>query len=613
MKELSEIIKLLPELGVTGILIVILILIVLEPTRAEKLKALLFLPTFRFFRWGSKQYLGAKVGGTVTEFLKHYIGHSLSSTVAPRIQIRWVSSISDSVLTEDGTVILCMEDSNDQTKNILTATRLVLPAIICPTLRSNIDKCLGAAIDLTVLQKLSDGLGKYARPLFQRHFLAPEVDSEKRIADLFTKLVEIDSKGLFVFIFMEELNLLGERLFHKADLTNKTTEIERFLEFLLTIARRDPGENIETSYASNEFKVGIIFLAKTAKALSRGIVPYLKAVDFNISHGCDSIYLVGFLPSSKTFHRTIDALNSDNRVFIEKQTQVRITSDPYGNFINDHMDLALARVIRYVSDATFQERVEAAAIREGMRADGVLLDVLQDSCVIDIRNLRCNLKRIEASWNHLSSCTEVFSPNENISVIVKHIDIEKGQIEVSRRLPEDDPWQKISPPEPGSTLEIVFFQREGKFFFGKYAQLIEVTVPVEELTWLGADAVRDEDFIGSTANVQIINVDAEQHMIFASIRLLESNPWPEIHKRYPKNTELRGVVCQVNNDYVIVKLQDGLVGHIPAESMRKAGFEFADFENSVVTGQGLDVVVTKVFLGEKKRIRLDLKRNLEIA
>lgn len=57
-------------------------------------------------------------------------------------------------------------------------------------------------------------------------------------------------------------------------------------------------------------------------------------------------------------------------------------------------------------------------------------------------------------------------------------------------------------------------------------------------------------------------------------------------------------------------MTEELTGIIPKEAMIKAGYEYADFKNTVIPDQGLDVVVTKVFLG-KRRIRLDLRRNIE--
>jgi hypothetical protein len=42
--------------------------------------------------------------------------------------------------------------------------------------------------------------------------------------------------------------------------------------------------------------------------------------------------------------------------------------------------------------------------------------------------------------------------------------------------------------------------------------------------------------------------------------------------------------------------------------MEKGGFEYFDFQNTLVPGQGPDLVATHVFINRKK-IRLDLQRN----
>jgi hypothetical protein len=603
-----EIVKLALQYGLPGVLLLILVLIVMKPTRAEELKALILQPTFRFFRWGSKQYLGAKVGGTVTDFLRHYLSRALPHVVSPQVQIRWVSSAADPIFSEDGSLILCLEDTNDQTRNILTATRVALPLLVCSTVRSRISRPVQSAIDLTLLQRLAENLGRHAKPLFQRYFLEPELEAEERVAELFRKLVELDSKGIFVFIFLEELNLLGERCYREADLTDKTGEVERFLEFLLRVARRDLGQEIELEYVSREFKVGIVMVAKTAKAQAQGIVPYLKAIDYEIAHDCESIYLMGFQPSATIFARLMDALDADQRVAVEKRRRTRITPDMKSN-LSDHLELALVRVIRFLSDATFQERVAASGITEGLVTNAHVLDQVEDRCIVDVRGLRCTLRRSECSWRHVDSCSDVVSIHDQLKILVKKIDAERSEIDVTLRLPEDDPWRHVQPPESGDIVEIEITGRAGNKFFGLYKKTIEITVPVEEMSWLGAEAVNTDEFIGATERVLVIGKDDEQHVITASLRLTQENPWPQIHKRYPKNTRLRGVVCDVNGQYVLVKLEDGLVGHIPRESMVKAGYEFADYEESVVVGQGLDVVVTKIFL-EKKKIRLDLERNL---
>ena len=65
----------------------------------------------------------------------------------------------------------------------------------------------------------------------------------------------------------------------------------------------------------------------------------------------------------------------------------------------------------------------------------------------------------------------------------------------------------------------------------------------------------------------------------------------------------------MTENFVRVKIDGGYIGIIPRESLEKAGFEYANYKENIVVGQGIEVVVTKVFLS-KKKIRLDLKRNL---
>jgi ribosomal protein S1 len=94
-----------------------------------------------------------------------------------------------------------------------------------------------------------------------------------------------------------------------------------------------------------------------------------------------------------------------------------------------------------------------------------------------------------------------------------------------------------------------------------------------------------------------------------SVRRTVEDPWPEIHRALPPGTELHGSVSEVNENCVRVALPNGLQGIVPRDRMQQAGFEYADYTKNVVIGQGLDVVVTKVFLS-KRKIRLDLKRNV---
>ena len=331
-EQAAEWIDLVLKYGISGFLVIVIFLLVQKPDRAEKLKVLILVPLFRLFKWGSRQYLASKVGSATTEFFNSHVTRFIPSIPDVKVRIKWVSSASDPVLSEDGTVILRLEETNDQTRNILSAALVALPQVVCATLRSNIQQYAEAAIDLTILRKLAERLGRHAKPVFQRYFLEPEIESSQKTADLFGRLVEIDEQGIFVPIFLEELNILGETIYASADTNDKTESINAFLEFLLTVARREIGEEIDLNHFSEDFSVGIMLIAKTWKAATEGIVPFLTHIDVRLRKGCESIYVVAFPQSVAFVKRITSAVDAEQRLSVVGRTKVTAKSpdgDPH--------------------------------------------------------------------------------------------------------------------------------------------------------------------------------------------------------------------------------------------------------------------------------------------
>jgi small subunit ribosomal protein S1 len=609
MNDINKILEFIWDKGLIAILLIALLLIIHNPDRADKLKELFFLPVFHFFKRGSKQYMAAKVGYTATEFLKRHIRNEFKSMPDVKIKINWVKSPSDPVLSRDGTLVLRLRETDDQTRNVLVATKVALPHLVCPTLRPYIKQHASVAIDLAVLRKLADGLGKHAYPIFQRYFLSPAVDENGEIRSLFTKLVELDSSGTFVFVFLEELNALGETLYSTGETDDKTEEIMAFLEFLLKEARRGVSEEITLRFVSKEFNVGIILLAKTWKASSQGVAPYLRRMDENVKLGCDSIYVIAFPPAFEFFSRLVSSAEGDDRISLIKVSQVRAM--PKEEYLTPNKKLALFHRNPMFSDASFQEKVKAAGLTEGSLIEGTVLDVSDTMALLDVQGINAVIHKRECSWFTVSRCSEFLAMNEKKQFIIKSIDVSRGMLELTNRLPELDPWKSQKLPRIGDVIEVTMAQCNGLSYFGRYAENIEIIVPRAELSWLETVAPEETSLLGTQKRVFIYEKDDEQHTLKGSIRQVEEDPWPKIHARLLMGTELRGIVLEVSPNFVRVELPGGLRGVIPRESMFQAGFEYADFEKTLVKGQGLDVVVTKVFVA-KRRIRLDLKRNVTI-
>lgn len=600
--------ELVAEYGLYAILLIVLVLIIHDPDRAEKLNALILKPFFRFFKWGSRQYLASEVGSTSTEFFKRHVNQLLPSSPDVKIKIKWVKSVSDPVLSDDGTLILRITETNDQSRNVLAATQLALPKVVCPTIRPNLEGEFSTAVDLTLLRKLSEKLGRHARPVFQKYFLEPGIGENRRTEELFGELVELDNQGIFVPIFIEELNLLGESLYALGDSTDKTAAINSFLQYLLNLARRDIGEYTVLGHISSEFSVGIVLLAITHKALTKGVAPYIGRINDYLVRGCDSIYLIAFHHKPTFLQRILKSIEGDERVSLVKFNKVD-TKISAKKPCDGEINIALLRRNPLLSETTFDEKLLVSGIKEGDVVEGTVIDVSQDLALLDVTGFNGIITRHECSWQRVLTCEDVLSKDYTHQFVIKSINREKNSLILSLRFPDKDPWQSEKLPKVGDVIDVEFFAVIGYQYIGRYEDDIEIYLPFTEVFWIGPHNAEKDDLTGTSQKVIVYEKSEEKRELKGSIRQLDEDPWPQIHKSLPKGTELRTAVIDFSEQSVRVSLPGGLEGYIPNEAMMRGGFEYADYETSLVKGQGLDVVVKKVFL-VKRKIRLDLRRNV---
>jgi predicted RNA-binding protein with RPS1 domain len=606
MVDYNAVLEFVKEKGWISIPILILILVIHNPDRAEKLKELFFLPFFRVFKLGSRQYMASKVSYTCTEFIKRNITKHIPSIQSVKVRIKWVRSPSDPVMQKDGTLVLCMRETSDQSRNILSATQVALPQVVCSTLRPRVSTEASASIDLVLLQRLAEGLGRHSKPVFQKYFLGPILDDSQTIRGLFQELVELDGSGSFITIFLEELNLLGETLFSSGDTSDKTEAFHELLRFLLREARRKDQQEIPLEHISSEFNIGIILLAKSEKALSRGLQPYLQAIDQNVKLGRDSIYVIAFPHAFGLMERLLDAVDGDERLLLSKVCKIKTSSK------NIHprqpKQIALLRRNPMFSDTSFKEKVVAANIRKACEVEGYVLDVSQEVALVDIMGINATIRRAACAWHTVLDCCDILTQGHKYKFLVASIDEDKEILKISLRLPKEDPWRTSEPPNVGNKIEVTVVEKKAKSLIASYGDF-EIIIPVEEVSWLVYQNIEDLNILDTKQTVVVTFRDDATRILRGSIRQMEVNPWPQIQKTLPTGTKLRGTVKNVTPYSIIVELPGNLYGFLPKKAIVIAGYDYDDFKATAKEGQGLDVIVRGVSFA-KRRVNLNVKRKL---
>lgn len=585
---------------ISTFLSILLFLIVQDPNRAFKLKSLILTPFFKLFRWFKRAYVANEVAHNInTFFSKELAGQTVN------VKINWVKNSEDPIF-QSGNLIILMKKEEDQTRNILTATKYALPQVICPIFRHHIKSTFVSAIDLTLLQKLADKLGNHGKFVFKKYFLNPELETDAEINSILIKLLKIDRYGIFTTIFLNELDHAGEGLYADSNLTDRSAELITFINFLYTISEREIGEEIELVNLSDIFKVSVILLAKSQVASKRGLIPYLRRLNINLEKGTNSIYIIAFPQAFNFLNKFIEVIDGNQRVTLEKQFSTKESSYSVNK---TSINIALLRRNQIYTNESFVKKIQASEIVIGKLVQGTVIDCSRDEALISFLGIDGTIKKQECSWLSFINCNDILEVGAVREFIVKKIDTNSGNISLSLKVAENDPWKLITVPNVNENIELKIITYD--FFNLKclYENLLEINIPVNEISWHSPNEEDKENLLNKVITAKVIKITPEDRIIECSIRQLEKDPWPKIHETLKTDTEFNGKVCEVNEHFVRVKIDNGLIGKIPKESLIQAGHEYANYRENLVTGQGIDVVVTKVFLN-KRWIRLELKRNL---
>lgn len=612
LEILKEILQILKDMGlsfplVIGALVILALFgLVVYADNLEKFKRLLIQPFYRFRRWFARAYISKSVGLPLTNFVNMEILPFIDNPEHKKIRVKFsfVRNVDD-IRQKKNKLVIRLKEDIDQDRNILTAANIAIPRFICPLVRPNIDPNLSKAIDLTVLRRLAIKLGPHGSYIYQTAFLDPELTNDPTINKHIQELVRLDSKGLFLSIFANELTYLGEGTFATADRSNRTADVLGFLEFLIRIAEREVGEINTLDFHSQSINVGIVLLAKSEKAEAHGVAPYLNRLKIKFSDGNEHVYIVAYKSAWGFLKRVIKALENDVRYIVANSYRLEETNGS----TNRDLKIAMIKPNPLFSDVDFVDKAADLGITVGAMVSGVVSEVSHDRALINCYGFNCYIAKTECSWHTILSCSNELDVDQRYDFLVKSIDKTKGSIHLSRRFEAADPWKYATIPKVDDVIDIRVHVPFNNHFIAHTSDRLEVKIPIDEVVW---GELLDEDrvnIIGQDVSAKVTLVQPESRLIRASIRALTPNPWDEIAVRFPPGTQILGPVVDIRPEFATVEISKGIRGRVPKESFRAAGHEYSDISN-LVLGQKLKVEIKKVFVG-KQKISLDLTRNLE--
>ena len=301
------------------------------------------------------------------------------------------------------------------------------------------------------------------------------------------------------------------------------------------------------------------------------------------------------------------------------QVDIRRPSD-----IADYLDREVRCVILSIEEArrniVLSRRrlieTERIALREQLMSEiavgqvrtGTVKNLADFGAFVDLGGIDGLLHITDMGWERLKHPSERLRVDDQIEVMILHVDTERGKIALGLKQLTENPWEQVAgkyPPGTRVTGEVVNVMRYGAFV--KLEPGIEGLVHISEMSWTRrinhpSDVVQ----AGDQVEVVVLGFNEQKREISLGMKQTQADPWDLVAQKYPPGTTVEGKVRNLTNYGAFVEVEEGIDGLMHVSDMswtRKIGHPNELLEK----GQTVSCQVVSVDQ-ERKRIALGLKQ-----
>ncbi len=244
----------------------------------------------------------------------------------------------------------------------------------------------------------------------------------------------------------------------------------------------------------------------------------------------------------------------------------------------------------------------------GQLRKGVVKNIADFGVFIDLGGIDGLLHITDMSWERIGHPSEMVAIDQEIEVMILHIDREKQKIALGLKQKQANPWDNVEGKYPvGSKIRgsVVNVMSYGAFV--KLEPGIEGLVHISEMSWTKRINHPSELVqIGDEIDVVILAVDRNGQQLSLGMKQTQENPWTSVGDRYPIDSMVKGKVRNLTNYGAFIELEEGIDGLLHVSDMswtRKISHPSEMLEK----GQQVSCKVLSVDQ-ERRRIALGLKQ-----
>ncbi|MEM1303629.1 MAG: 30S ribosomal protein S1 [Planctomycetota bacterium] len=237
---------------------------------------------------------------------------------------------------------------------------------------------------------------------------------------------------------------------------------------------------------------------------------------------------------------------------------------------------------------------------------GVVKNIADFGAFVDLGGIDGLLHITDMSWGRINHPSEMVKIDDEIEVMVLHIDYDKEKIALGLKQKSASPWESVSTKYPvGSRIKGTVVNVMSYGAFVKLEDGIEGLVHISEMSWTKRVSHPNELVqIDDEVEVVVLGINEDKQEISLGMKQTQANPWDKVVDAYPPGANVKGRVRNLTNYGAFIELEEGIDGLLHVSDMSWTR-KISHPSEVVEKGQEVECRVLSV---DKERRRIALGR-----
>jgi hypothetical protein len=254
--------------------------------------AFLLTPLRKVWFWAEKTKVASSLQSTIG-LSSQKLNEEGMNLLPHGIEIKWVEPMERDAFLEQDKVVVCLESSYNEARNLARATMLYVQEDLIHQSRRFVHAPIMKSIDLVIAKKmLSTDRKLEALRCLSDEFIAPELNNKPAIQSHMALMERIDEQGLLTRLLLREFSELDTRLLGAVSDERAVQETRSFTQKVKELVEKEKGVDVYPIHMGKIICVSIMPVAREDLAGQPDPTRYVNYAKKCSDDGFPTLYVV---------------------------------------------------------------------------------------------------------------------------------------------------------------------------------------------------------------------------------------------------------------------------------------------------------------------------------